>query len=228
MSWLRIGFSRGIVLSVQLFARLFYRFEVSWVSPPPPDAWQDLRVFALLNHTSLLEPLFFGAVPTRFLWDGAARAVVPGADITLKRPVIGRFYRYFAPRTIAISRKRDASWDAFMAAIANQSLVAIAPEGRMMRSDGRDKHGKPMSVRGGIADILEALGEGKMMLAYSGGLHHVNRPGEARIRLFQRLAMRFELIDIASYLAGFAELDPSARRLAIARDLEARLAQHKP
>lgn len=232
----RILISRLLVLAVYLFSRLFYRFDLSWVETPPsgegpnqlPGLWHQLRVFAFLNHTSLLEPLFFGAFPLSFLLDAAARATMPGADITLNRPLIGRFYRFLSPRTVSITRKRDASWEHFLAQIPPQALVALAPEGRMMRADGLDKHGKPMSVRGGIADILRQLGAGKLLLAYSGGLHHVNRPGEKRLRLFKTLKIRLELLDIESYLASFDGISGNELRLRVARDLEARLKQHKP
>ena len=59
------------------------------------------------------------------------------------------------------------------------AMVLILPEGRMKRATGLDSEGKPMTVRGGIADILETIGEGRMLLAYSGGLHHVQAPGRA-------------------------------------------------
>jgi hypothetical protein len=36
-------------------------------------------------------------------------------------------------------------------------MVLMAPEGRMKRADGLDAHGQPMTVRGGIADILEVV-----------------------------------------------------------------------
>ncbi|MGV3523282.1 MAG: hypothetical protein ACO1RX_03620 [Candidatus Sericytochromatia bacterium] len=225
---LRALLSQTLAVTVWALTRVFYRHHTEWVTPPPPEPWKGIRVFALLNHTSLMEPLFFGAFPPQFLWDAAARAVVPGADITLKRPLVGRFYRYFSPRTVSITRQRDDSWQHFLAQIDTHSLVAIAPEGRMMRANGLDKEGKPMSVRGGIADILLKIGQGRMLLAYSGGLHHVNRPGERRLAFFKTLRLRLECLEIADYLASFGEREPSSLRLAVARDLEARLARHRP
>ena len=98
----------------------------------------------------------------------------------------------------------------------------------MMRANGLDKHGKPMSVRGGIADILCQMKTGKMLLGYSGGLHHVNAPGEKRMRLFKTLKIRYEIVEIENYLAQFNEKDPRRLRKLVARDLEARLERHKP
>ena len=223
--------SRLLVLMVYAFSRVFYRHSLSWVSQPPADIWEnqhDLRVFAFLNHTSLLEPLFLGAFPLSFLLAAVGRATMPGADITMNRPLIGRFYRFLSPRTIAITRKRDASWQHFLEQIAPQALVVLAPEGRMMRPGGLDKEGKPMSVRGGIADILRRLGHGRMVVAYSGGLHHVNRPGEHNLRLFKTLNLKLEVLDIADYLASFGDCSANEFRLFMARDLEVRLALHKP
>lgn len=225
---LRVLVSRMLVLMVYAFSRVFYRHEVSWVSPPPEDAWENVRVFALLNHTSLLEPLLFGAFPLSFLWEVAPRATLPGADITMNRPLIGRFYRWLSPRTVSISRKRDDTWAAFLEQISDTALVALAPEGRMMRADGLDKDGKPMSVRGGITDILRRIGSGKLLVAYSGGLHHVNLPGEGKLRLFQTLKLRLEVLDIREYLAGFGAVSETELRLKVARDLEARLEKYKP
>lgn len=233
---LRVLLSRCLVLAAWGFSRLFYRHRLSWVRQPEagtgplqlPGLWTQLRVFAFLNHTSLLEPLFFGAFPLSFLMHAAGRTTIPGADITLRRPLIGRFYRFLSPRTVAITRKRDASWEAFLNQISPAAMVALAPEGRMMRADGLDKHGRPMSVRGGIADILVRIGQGSLMIAYSGGLHHVNRPGERRLRLFKTLHLRLEVLDIADYLAGFGEVPITELRRLIAQDLEARLARERP
>lgn len=225
---LRVWISRLLAVFIWGFSRLFYRFETHWVNPPSPELWPEIRVFAFLHHTSLMEPLFFGAFPLAFLWDAAAKARIPGADKTMNRPIVGRFYKFFSPNTIAISRKRDESWQLFLDGVGPDVLVALAPEGRMMRPNGLDAEGKPMSVRGGIADILLRMGSGKMLLAYSGGLHHVNQPGQKGFRLFQTLRMNFEWVDIESYLQGFDATEPSHLRVAIARDLEERLARHKP
>lgn len=225
---MRIFISRILALCIHFFARLFFRFQVSWVGEQPQNAFRKVRVFAFLNHTSLWEPLFLGGCPIHFLWDAAGRTTVPGADKTMNRPLVGRFYKYFTPRTVSISRKRDNTWDGFLEGIADDSLVAIAPEGRMMRSNGLDSNGNPMSVRGGIADILHYLKQGKMLIAYSGGLHHVNRPGERTLRLFKTLHIRFEVLDIEAYLASFGEQSHIHLRKIIAKDLEDRLKKYQP
>jgi hypothetical protein len=225
---LRVLISRLLAVFLWGFSRLFYRFETRWITPPDPAFWQEIRVFAFLNHTSLMEPLFFGAFPLAFLWDAAAKARIPGADKTMKRPIVGKFYQFFSPNTIAISRKRDESWQLFLDGIGPDVLVALAPEGRMMRPNGLDSEGKAMSVRGGIADILLRMGSGKMLLAYSGGLHHVNQPGQKGFRLFQTLRMNFEWLEISDYIQSFEASEPSHLRVLVARDLEARLALHKP
>lgn len=223
-----VWISRSVAVMLHVLTRCCYRFEVQWVSPPPADAWKNIRVFAFLNHTSLLEPLFLGAFPLSFLWDAAARTTVPGADITMNRRFAGAFYKAFAPRAVAISRKRDDSWQAFLEQIQPQDLVALAPEGRMMRANGLDKNGQPMSVRGGIADILHQVGHGRFLIGYSGGLHHVNQPGQKGFKPFKTLRMNFEVLEIGPYLASFGEVTPEALRGLVARDLEARLRQHKP
>ena len=80
-------------------------------------------------------------------------------------------------------------------------MIVIAPEGRMKRANGLDANGNPMTVRGGIADILQAVGEGRMLVAYSGGLHHVQIPEHTMVRLFVKVRMNTEIVDIKTYIA---------------------------
>jgi hypothetical protein len=85
-------------------------------------------------------------------------------------------------------------------------------------------------VRGGIADILEVIQEGPMLVAYSGGLHHVQAPGEHLPRPFRRIRMNFELVEISSYreeLMRRAE-GPIGFKRAVVDDLERRRAQNTP
>ena len=190
-----------LLLAVKTVARTFYRIDVDWVDEPVEKPWDQLRVIAILNHTSLYEPLFAGGVPNRLLYQIARRGVVPVAEKTYNRPLVGRFFGLVAPDVVPITRQRDASWQELVDRIGPRSLVIIAPEGRMKRATGLDAEGKPMTVRGGIADVLRGIPDGLMLVGYSGGLHHVQHPGETLPRLFQRIQMRFELIDIAAYRA---------------------------
>lgn len=169
-----------------------------------------------------------GALPLHFLWDSAARTTVPGADITLNRPLAGFFFRAFSPGTIPITRKRDDSWQQFLSQIDANAMVVMTPEGRMMRANGLDKDGKPMTVRGGIADILKQYGQGKFLIIYSGGLHHINLPGSWKVNLFKTIKLSIEYVDIAAYLAGFQAQSERESRLKIAQDLEQRLQRYKP
>ena len=86
-----------------------------------------------------------------------------------------------------------------MEQITPQSVVAILPEGRMKRKNGLDKHGKPMSIRGGIADILHHMTEGNALFVYSGGLHHIQSPGQILPKIFKRVKVNLELINIKQY-----------------------------
>ena len=95
----------------------------------------------------------------------------------------------------------------------------------MKRPNGLDKNGRPMTVRGGVVDLLEGMEEGGLLLAYCGGLHHVQAPGSGFPKLGKRIAIRFERTDIATYLAQFPAEE---RREAIPRDLERRRDLHCP
>ncbi len=222
-----------LLLAVKGVTRLFYRLDVDWADPPPRDErdpWRnldDLRVIVLLNHTSLYEPLLAAGIPNRLLRHIARRGVIPVAEKTANRPLVGRFFRTFAPDVIPISRQRDSTWQEVVDRIGPRSLVVIAPEGRMKRSTGLDAEGNPMTVRGGIADLLRGIPDGCMLIGYSGGLHHVQHPGERLPRLFQRIGLRLEMLDIAAYRAALQE---SAGRhgfkQAVIRDLEERRDRH--
>ena len=188
------------VLSVlKLLSRIFYRFDFGWVGKAPEgDPWSHIRLIAFLNHTSLMEPIFLGVVPSRFLWRLARHGVIPAADKTTNRPLVGLIYKFVAANVVAISRQRDHTWTQVLSSIDPDSMVVIAPEGRMKRANGLDVNGHPMSVRGGVADIIEAMPNGRMLIAYSGGLHHVQIPGE-RPKIFKKVRLRVEDVEISDY-----------------------------
>ena len=218
-----------LLVLVKVSSRLFYRVEMQWIGDPPADRWRHIRLVAVLNHTSLYEPLFTGGVPLSFLWRIARHGVVPIAQKTTVRPLIGRFYKLIAARVISITRERDESWDKVLAHVDPDAMVTLLPEGRMKRATGLDAAGQRMTVRGGIADILEALGAGRMLLAYSGGLHHVQAPGERFPRLWKTIRMRLELVDIASYRAALlARAGAAGWKRAVIEDLERRRDQLCP
>ncbi|MEW6670345.1 MAG: 1-acyl-sn-glycerol-3-phosphate acyltransferase [Thermodesulfobacteriota bacterium] len=189
----------ALLLGIKTFSRIFYRFDISWAGSLPKDPWADLRLILILNHTSLYEPLFVGWVPNRFLKHVAGNGLVPIADKTYNRPLVGRFFRMVAQNVISISRLRDISWDRFIDRIRPDSLVIMLPEGRMKRQNGLDANGNPMTIRGGVADLLEAIPSGRMLIAYSGGLHHVQIPSQLIPRLFKTLRMRVESLDVSHY-----------------------------
>jgi hypothetical protein len=182
-----------------------------------------------LNHTSLFEPLFVGLAPVPFLWQLASRAVAPVADKTMVRPLVGRFIRLLVRHPVSITREADHTWEAVFSRIEPDSLVAILPEGRMRRATGLDREGNPMTARGGIADILHELEEGRMLIAYSGGLHHVQIPGQKLPRPFQTLRMSFELLDIATYRGDLLEqFGEGGFKRAVKADLDRRRDLHAP
>jgi len=219
----------AFLLGVRGLSKLFFSHEVHWIGTAPDDIWERVRIGALLNHTSLFEPVFAGSLPRGFLKKIATEGAVPIADVTLKRPIVGRLFRSIAAQVIEITRKRDASWKAVLESARPGSMVVIMPEGRMMRRGGLDKAGKPMTVRGGIADLIDAAGEGYMLIAYSGGLHHVQAPGESFPRLFKRLRLNLECVDIAEYRKEMLACTATRSfKRAVIRDLERRRDLHCP
>jgi len=189
----------GLLVTLKYLSKVFYRHDFGWIGPTPSDPWGDLRLVVFLNHTSLFEPVFLGMVPNRFIWRLAAHGVVPAADKTTDRPLVGLIFRFVAHHVIAITRQRDDTWFEVLSRIDPESMVVLAPEGRMKRENGLDLHGKPMSVRGGVADILHSVKGGRLLIAYSGGLHHVQIPGRVP-RIFKTIRLRVENIDLAEYV----------------------------
>jgi hypothetical protein len=189
-----------VLLLIKAIARLFWRFEVGWVGGRPRGPWwQDITICAILHHTSLYELILASSVPRGFLWRIASKGVVPVADKTLKRPLVGRLFRLAAGNVVSITRRRDDSWSEVLEKVSGDVMMVILPEGRMMRANGLDASGQPMTVRGGIADLVEAVPSGHMLMAYSGGLHHVQVPGQTFPRLWKTVRINFQLIPVAEY-----------------------------
>lgn len=207
---------------VRTVSRLFYRYELGWVGSRRPDGWRDLRMIAILNHTSLFEVLLAGYADSRLLWRFARHAVLPVAEKTLKRR-IGVFFRFLAANVIEITRQRDHTWAAVLNGIDHESIVIILPEGRMKRRNGLDSHGRPMTVRGGVVDILDAMSSGRILLIYNAGLHHIQVPDEGLPRLFQTIRVNMEVVDIAEYKLAMEERVSAGEaddfRSAVIRDL---------
>jgi len=218
----------SVLATLKYLSKIFYRHDFAWVGDVPPKPWRDHRLVAFLNHTSLFEPVFLGGVPNSFLWRLAAHGVVPAADKTTGRPLVGLVFRFVAHHVIAITRERDHTWFEVLSKIDPQSMVIIAPEGRMKRANGLDLHGNPMTVRGGIADILLAVKDGRMLLAYSGGLHHVQVPGHIP-NVFKTVRLRLEIVDIAQYIEEMmSKGGPEQFKRNVMRDLDARRDLYAP
>ena len=195
-----------LLVLLKALARAFYPIEVQWIGKTPEDPWQDYRLVALLNHTSLYEVLFAGIVPNKFLWRMARHGIVPIASKTINRPLAGKLWRLVAGNVVSISRERDETWKKVMDSVDPQTMAVLLPEGRMKRVDGCDSFGRPLTVRSGLADLIEAIPEGKMLLGYSQGLHHIHIPDHDSLpRLFQAVRMRLEPVDIAEYRQAMIE-----------------------
>ncbi len=214
----------AMLLSIKALSRMFYRFDIGWIDPPPPeDWWTKYRLVAFLNHTSLYEPLFVGWFPNRFLKRIAYNGVMPVADKAIRRPIMGFFFRMVAHQVVQVTRKRDQSWQRLFDFLTKDAMVIIMPEGRMKRANGLDNQGKPMTVRGGIADIIQAIPEGKMLLTLSAGLHHVQIPGQWVPKVFKTLQMRLQHLDLKQYRDQLLEkAGLEGFKQAVIQDLEER------
>jgi 1-acyl-sn-glycerol-3-phosphate acyltransferase len=188
----------ALLMTVRTLTRIFFRLENDWIGGEPRNYARGTRIISVLNHTSLYEPLIAGYAQVRLLWKFARHGVLPVAEKTMKRRV-GVFFSMLVRHTVVVTRQRDHTWDNVLNRVDEKALVIILPEGRMKRPNGLDSEGREMTVRGGIADILEVLDDGRMLVVYSGGLHHVQSPGEKLPRLFRTIRCRMEMVDIADY-----------------------------
>lgn len=215
---------------VKILCMVLYRYELKFLSQDRFSAFSKVKVVAFLNHTSLFEPLFIGMVPISILWRlSGDDLLIPGADITLdQRPVVGKIYHALLPGLVSITRKKDHSWAHFMGMVDEKKLVIILPEGRMKRRSGLDKFGKEMTVRGGIADILKKKQSGKICFLYSGGLHHVQAPGDKKIKVFKTITANAEIMDIADYKKSLQFEFGHDYREEVVADMQSRLITHVP
>ena len=187
-----------LLVVVRTLAKVFFKLEKEWITPEPDDYAAGTRIVALLNHTSLYEPLVAGYAPFNLLWKFARHGVLPVAEKTMKRR-IGIFFSMLVRHPVVVTRKRDRTWYNVLNKIDSNAIVIILPEGRMKRANGLDSEGREMTVRGGIADILDVLPDGRMLVVYSGGLHHIQVPGELLPTPFKTIRCRMEMIDIPTY-----------------------------
>ena len=217
-----------ILVAVKTTARVFFKLKNEWIGGEPENYALNTRIVAILNHTSLYEPLIAGYAQYRLLWKFARHGVLPVAEKTMKRR-IGLFFRLLVRHPIVVTRQRDRTWYNVLNKVDSKAITIILPEGRMKRANGLDAEGREMTIRGGIADILEALPDGRMLMVYSGGLHHIQVPGELLPTPFKTVRCRMEMIDIAEYKVGLAETYPelSFQRAVIA-DLTRRRDEYCP
>lgn len=221
--------SFSLLLFTKTVSRTLFTLKTNWPMDKNQIPWNDVKLIILLNHTSLLEPLYVGALPNSFLRTLSKKMVAPGADKTLNRPIVGLFYKLFSPGMVSISRKRDETWEQFTRAIANDSITVIIPEGRMKRPNGLDLNGNKMTVKGGVADVLSVLKGGQMIVAYSGGLHHIHAPGEKAYRFFKTIKLNLDVLPIDSFNNQFAlPIGSEEWKRAVIADLQHRLETKVP
>ncbi len=221
-------FSFTVMSAVKILSWLFYRFEINWLSEERFEALNRVKLIVVLNHTSLYEALFVRLAPFPFLWRIARHLLVPIADITAERPIVGKFFKSLLPGFVPISRKRDESWEHFLKRVNDDAIVGILPEGRMRRHDGNDKHGKPMTVRAGVADILDELDDGNILFVYSGGLHHIQVPGQTLPRVFKKIKVNMEIVSIDEYKKELHQPESEGRKAAFVKDIQTRLDELTP
>lgn len=224
------AFNLFILSCIKILSRIFFKVETKWLHHHEGDPWQGIRLICFLNHTSLWEPLFIGGMPWRAIFRAAGKLFIPAADITLNRPIVGSIFKIINPSIFPITRKRDQTWDDFLNKIKEDHIVAILPEGRMKRANGLDKFGRPMSVRGGIADVLKKIGNGTMLIVYSQGLHHVQIPGQFFPHLGKTIEVKLERVDISSYIKKIQsqiDFENDFKEL-VKRDLTSRIEKYTP
>ena len=214
----------GILCFFKSLRYIFYPTSVTWVGKK--SNWENVRLLILLNHTSLFEFIYTGVIPFKYLWKMSKHLTFPVADVTYNRKFAGRFYRLLAPSVNCLSRKKDHSWKTFLEKITKKSIMIFPPEGRMKRRNGLDKDGKQFRVRGGSSDILPHFIGSKLLLIYSGGLHHVFAPGDKYPKIFKKLHVAIEEVDIESYCKDFMNKNGVLDKIRVCQDLDRRRELH--
>jgi 1-acyl-sn-glycerol-3-phosphate acyltransferase len=223
-AWLVFAF----LLLLKVGSRIFFRHKVRWIGKPL-RSFRRVRVVAGLNHTSLYEFLYAGSLPVPLLWRIARHGVVPVADKTIRRPLTGRFFKLLGQNVVTITRKADETWEEVLRLVGPESLVVIFPEGRMKRRNGLDGDGKPLTVRGGIADIIRLTPEGHLLLAYSAGLHHIQIPGQLLPKPFRTLRLSLEALNIPIYRDEMMrKVGAAGFRVEVMHDIQARRDRYCP
>ncbi len=211
-----------LFLFLKSLSRVAYPIRLHWIGEKPDRQWRNVQLIVFLNHTSLFEHIFIGVFPNSLLWRLSHNLIFPAAEETLKKPFLGPFFRFLAPHVISITRKRDHSWRNFLTQLRENSVLIFMAEGRMKRKNGLDKEGRPMTVRGGVVEALEAFRGKKALFAYSGGLHHIYPPDAKFPAFFRSVSLALEVLDINQYCENFRSLTGTEYVRAICADLERR------
>ncbi len=198
---------------------IIYPSKLNWLSKTPDD-WGQVSLILILNHTSLFEFVYGVALPFRFLWELSRRLVMPVADSTLNKPLAGFVFSRLASKTIALTRKRDESWQKFLAEVTGDDICIFMPEGQMKRRNGLDKNGKPMVVKQGVYELLLRFSGKNMVIVYSNGLHHVLAPGDRMPKFFKRVEAQLEYCEVDHYLKNFIHQKKPGE--SVAKDLQER------
>ncbi|MBL4942220.1 MAG: 1-acyl-sn-glycerol-3-phosphate acyltransferase [Colwellia sp.] len=218
----------AILVCLKLIVMVFYRFKERWLSSATKQQWREVNFIIFLNHTSLFETLFIRIAPFSFLWRLANHLIVPGADVTFDRPIVGKIMHLLIPGCIPISRKKDDTWQYFLSQVNDDKITAILPEGRMKRRNGLDKEGKTMTVRSGFVDILQKLNHGKILFLYSGGLHHIQAPGDKLPKIFKTINVNLEMVDLVTYKQQFNTVDNDIFKSQVMTDVGNKLRDNLP
>ena len=85
-------------------------------------------------------------------------------------------------------------------------------------------------MRAGVSDIIRRLDEGKIGFIYSGGLHHVQTPGQLFPKIFKTLFLNIEVCDIKDYKESLSYLLDEGHpfKKAVVLDLEKRKDENCP
>ncbi len=210
-----------ILAAIKTVGRIFYRFDLDYIGQSNVQ-WSEVKLIAWLNHTSLFDIFLVSVLPYSFLWRASKHCITPIAAKTYHRPVVGFLFRHLTMRKSLVSQKRDDTWAAFLESIDSDTIVALFPEGRMKRKNGLDKNGKPLSVKGGIADVIAEMDTGLILFEYSGGMHHVQAPGQRIPKLFKTIRIRLETESIERFKERLHEGDHERFKTKVIDDLTAR------
>lgn len=196
LNYLTIGFGGVIIFFSWILVKILYRCSWTWIGKNSDRGFQDMKALFLMNHTSYADHMIFVLVPINVIYKMFWNARIAVAQHQVKN--FKGLLQYLENNIVPLSRQRDDSWNNYLSNANAKSIFVMYPEGTRMSPEGLDKNGKKVRVKGGVADILELLPDGDIVILYLDGFYEILGAGMKFPKLFKKVRVTAEVVDIAA------------------------------